>query len=88
MKHGLIRTAGLAYALHRDTASAAEKPDEKIAVRYAEEVTKDATKVNDEIFEELKKYYNDAQIVEITAAISLFNYINRFNDSLHIIPEP
>ena len=64
------------------------KPDEKIAVKYAEKVTEDATKVDDEFFKELKKYYNDAQIVELTSVIGLFNYVNRFNDSLRVVPEP
>ena len=63
------------------------KPDEKIAVRYAEAVTKDAVNIPSEISEELKKHYNEAQIVEITSAIGLFNYINRFNDALGVRPE-
>ena len=63
------------------------KPDEQIAVRYAEAVTKDAVGVAPEIFEELKEHYNEAQIVELTSAIGLFNYINRFNDALGVLPE-
>ena len=63
------------------------KPDEKIAVRYAEAVTKNAVDVPLEISEELKKYYNEAQIVELTSVIGLFNYINRFNDALGVRPE-
>lgn len=63
------------------------KPDELAAVRYAEAVTKDAVSISPEIFEELKKHYNEAQIVEITSAIGLFNYINRFNDALGVLPE-
>ena len=63
------------------------KPDEKIAVQYAEALTKDPVNVPEEIYEEMKKHYNDAQLVELTAAISLFNYINRFNDGLGVLPE-
>ena len=61
--------------------------DEKIAIKYAEAVTKDAVNIPDDIFEELKKHYDDAQIVELTSAIGLFNYINRFNDALGVMPE-
>jgi len=61
--------------------------DEKIAIKYAEAVTKDAVNVPDEIFDELRKYYNDAQITELTSVIGLFNYINRFNDALKVMPE-
>ena len=63
------------------------KPDEGAAIRYAEAVTKNAVDVPTEIFEELKKYYNEAQIVEITSAVGLFNYVNRFNDALGVRPE-
>lgn len=63
------------------------KPDEQIAVRYAEAVTKDAVNIPPEVSEELKKYYNEDQIVELTSAIGLFNYVNRFNDALGVRPE-
>jgi uncharacterized peroxidase-related enzyme len=63
------------------------KPDEKAAVKYAEAVTKNAAEVPSERHKELKKYYDEAQVVELTAAIGLFNYINRFNDALGVIPE-
>lgn len=62
------------------------KPDEQIAVRYAEAVTVDAVHVSDEIWDELKTHYDEAQIVELTSAIGLFNHINRFNDALGVVP--
>ncbi|WP_170182010.1 carboxymuconolactone decarboxylase family protein [Phreatobacter stygius] len=37
----------------------------------------------DEIFGRLKQHYSTAQIVEIVAVISLFGWLNRFNDTLH-----
>jgi uncharacterized peroxidase-related enzyme len=37
----------------------------------------------DEIFERLKKHFSTPQIVEIVAVISLFGWLNRFNDTLH-----
>jgi alkylhydroperoxidase family enzyme len=64
------------------------KDDERAAVQYAEAVvTRNAVEVPEEVYQEMKKYYNDAQLVEITAAIGLFNYINRFNDALGVLPE-
>ena len=38
--------------------------------------------VNEEIMSELKKYWNDEQIVEMLAAISLYGFLNRWNDSM------
>lgn len=33
-------------------------------------------------FDELKKHYDDGQIVEIVASIALFGYLNRWNDTM------
>ena len=33
-------------------------------------------------FEEVKKYFDDGQIVEIVAALALFGYLNRWNDTM------
>lgn len=38
--------------------------------------------VTDEDFERLAKYWDEGQIVEILAAISLYGFLNRWNDSL------
>jgi uncharacterized peroxidase-related enzyme len=69
-----------------DTDITRMKPDEQAAVRYAEAVTKDALTVPEDIYAELKRHYTDEQVVELTAAIGLFNYINRFNDALGVMP--
>ena len=38
--------------------------------------------VEDEDFDELRKHYNEREIVEIVAVISLFGFLNRWNDTL------
>jgi len=38
--------------------------------------------VNKEIKEELYKYWNEGEIVEMLGVISLFGYLNRWNDSM------
>lgn len=57
---------------------------EKVAIEYAEEITKTPVRVSDELFERLKKYFNEDQIVELTASIAFENYRARFNHALHI----
>ena len=37
----------------------------------------------DEIFDRLKRHFTTPQIVEIVSVISLFGWLNRFNDTLH-----
>lgn len=38
--------------------------------------------VSEEDFNELKKYFDEGQIVEIVATIALFGYLNRWNDTM------
>ena len=41
-------------------------------------------RIPDEEFEKLKSFYTEGEIVELTAAIGLSNYFNRFNNALHM----
>ncbi len=64
-------------------------PRERVALRYAEQVTRDAKRVGDNLWHELKQHFDDGEIIELTAATSLFNMFNRFNDALQVeITEP
>ena len=60
---------------------------EKTAIEYAEEMSKTPVRVSDELFQKLKKYFNEDQIVELTASIALENYRARFNHALSIESE-
>ena len=59
-------------------------PDEQVALRYAEQLTLDAKAVSDELWNDLRTHFDEAQIVELTAAAGLFNFFNRFNDALQV----
>ena len=59
-------------------------PREKAAVLWAEHVTKNTARDRDDIFEIIKKEYNESEIVELTAISCLFNLVNRFQDSLQV----
>jgi alkylhydroperoxidase family enzyme len=37
--------------------------------------------------EELRKYYDEGQIVELTLVICVANFTNRFNDALRAVPD-
>ena len=60
---------------------------EQIALEYAIASNQHAYNINPKIMEKMKKYYTDAQIVEISSVVDLFNFINRFNDSLGVLPD-
>jgi alkylhydroperoxidase family enzyme len=59
---------------------------EKAALRLAERVTRGAHTVDDQLFAELHKHFDEGEIIELLAAIGLFNYFNRFNDALEMEP--
>jgi alkylhydroperoxidase family enzyme len=61
-------------------------PAEQAALSYAEEATRRASGVGEATWKALREHWNDRQIVEITAVISLFNSFNRFNNALEVDP--
>lgn len=70
-----------------DPESAEISERQKVALRYAEALTLKPGDIPDEIFRDLRKYFNESQIVEITAIAALYNMINRFNEALKLDPE-
>ena len=59
---------------------------EKAALRLAERMTRDAHQVDDAFWKQLRSHFDEGEIVELAAAIGLFNYFNRFNDALRMEP--
>ena len=49
-------------------------------------MTPTGARPDDATFARLAEYWNEPQIVEITAVAALFNYFNRFAESLDIPP--
>ena len=57
---------------------------ERAALEYAEAMTVTGPKVSDELFARLKAIFDDAQIVELTAAVALENFRSKFNVPLGV----
>jgi uncharacterized peroxidase-related enzyme len=55
---------------------------ERAAVRLAYKAALIPNEASKADFGELKKYFDDNQIVEIVASIALFGYLNRWNDTM------
>ena len=66
--------------------SAAFTDQEKVALRLAERVTRDARTVDDQLWTEVRKHFDEGEVVELLCSIGLFNYFNRFNDALAMEP--
>ena len=61
-------------------------PAEKAALLLAEKMTTDSNHYSDEDFKWLREFYSEGEVVELMAAIGVFNYFNRFNNTLLMEP--
>jgi alkylhydroperoxidase family enzyme len=57
---------------------------ERVALEYAERVTITDQSADDALFARLKQHYDEAQIVELTAAIAFENFRSKFNPTLGV----
>ncbi len=55
---------------------------ERAALRLARDAGSVPNTVDDSNFEELRQHFSDQQILELVAVISLFGYLNRWNDTM------
>ena len=49
-------------------------------------MTGDAHNIDDALWADLRQYFDEGELIELLAAIGLFNYFNRFNDALLMEP--
>lgn len=55
---------------------------ERVALRFAMHAGSVPNAVTNDDFVELRKHYNDDQIASIVSTISVFGYLNRWNDTM------
>ncbi|HZS83151.1 MAG TPA: carboxymuconolactone decarboxylase family protein [Stellaceae bacterium] len=60
---------------------------DRLVVEYAVAVTRNANRIRDEMFERLRRHFDESQIVQLTLRIALCGFFNRFNDALQIEEE-
>ena len=74
----------------RSTRSASSDPAlgelEALVVRYAAQMTLDVTVGND-VFEALRRHFDETQIVELTTAIAAYNMVARLLVALGVTAE-
>ena len=63
-------------------------PAERAALDFAAAASTVPNAVNSSIIESLRQHWNEGEIVEILGVISLFSYLNRWNDSMGTSIEP
>jgi alkylhydroperoxidase family enzyme len=62
------------------------RPAERAALLFSEQLTRDSNAIPNELFAELRSYFDEGEVVEIAAVAGLFNYFNRFNNALQMEP--
>ena len=58
---------------------------ENISLRLAERMTRNA-RVDEALWADLRRHFDEGEVVELAAALGLFNYFNRFNNALEVEP--
>jgi alkylhydroperoxidase family enzyme len=61
-------------------------PADRVALQFSEQLTLDSKAISDETFTELRRHFDEGQVVEIAAVAGVFNYFNRFNNALEMEP--
>jgi len=61
---------------------------QKLAVRWAERVTRFEARDDDELFAAMQAEFTDEQIVELTVLVGMWNFSNRLTEALHVELEP
>jgi alkylhydroperoxidase family enzyme len=54
---------------------------EKAVLAWSEAMTLNTAKSDNAVWDEMRRLFNEAEIVEISMACAMFNMINRLNDS-------
>ncbi len=84
----MSRTKGVRAEQITALADYLESPEfdatERAVLAYADAMTTTPTSVDDRLFARLRQHFDEAQLVELTAAIAWENYRARFNRALAI----
>ena len=88
----MAHTAGAALRLGIDAAkfdaigvfrsSPLYSEAERVALDFAIAAASQPNDVTDELMDRMKQHWTEGQIVEIAATVSLFGFMNRWNDSM------
>ncbi|EMC91201.1 hypothetical protein BAUCODRAFT_318023 [Baudoinia panamericana UAMH 10762] len=83
LKAGASREALQAVLDGRVKDEAAFSEDERLVLEFTEQSTK-SIKVGDDVFERLKRRFNDQQVMELTITVGGYNMVSRFLVALDV----
>lgn len=74
----------LMRAVHEDEVLSKLSERERLAIRYARELTHEVSGFNDACFRELRGWFQEPEIIELTMVVSFFSYFNRTVEPLNL----
>jgi AhpD family alkylhydroperoxidase len=77
----IMQSMGMATDL---SLPAQQTERERVAIEYAELITRDSNRIPDTFFESLRAVFSDAEIVELTFHVGFITMLNRFNNALQV----
>ncbi len=57
---------------------------EQAALRFADLMTLNSRGIGDAEFAELRRHWDEGEVIELASVIGLFNYFNRFTNALRV----
>lgn len=85
MREGV--SAAQIEALRQSPVPAVFDARQQAALAYTDEMTRNVH-VEDAVFDALRPYFTERQLVELTATIASYNLVSRFLEALGVDPEP
>ncbi len=73
-----------ALGIRSEAAAAVLSDRERLAVEYAEQITRDSNRVPDSFFERLQRSFTASEIIELTFVVGFITMLNQFNNALQI----
>ena len=81
----LVKMMGLiAEPLHALDDVRTLPPRERLAIEYTRAAMTDSNRLPEALFDQLRKHFNDAEIVELTFLVGFINMLNLFNNCLQV----
>jgi AhpD family alkylhydroperoxidase len=73
------------FGIATDLTPASQQSErQRLAIEYAELITRDSNRIPDAFFESLRGAFSDAEIVELTFHVGIITLLNRFNNALQV----
>jgi len=85
MKRGISLAKVDALRNWRESGFFDEK--ERLALEYAEAMTKSDLKIDDDLMDRLRRHFDDDELVELTGLIAFQNMSSKFNGALAVPPQ-